>query len=107
MSSKTALMAAVVPVILLLCAPGAHADENQYLNQVAKTVSTPLVPSQALSLGNTVCKTVQSAVANGMTVGNARAQADAAVGRAQNAMGLSMSMADGMHLVDAAVDQLC
>jgi len=91
----------------LLSTPAARADENMFLNQVADTLSVSLKPSQALSLGNTACKAVRSAMASGMTLGAARAQADETVGYAQQDMGLSLSMADGMQLVDAAVDQLC
>ncbi|MCV7401303.1 hypothetical protein H7K24_14190 [Mycobacterium fragae] len=105
--TKILLTAATVALTALLIAPAARADENQYLNQVANTVRVVLTRSQALDLGNTACQAVRSAVANGATLGNARAQADQAVGYAQQNMGLGLSEADGMHLVDAAVDQLC
>lgn len=77
----------------MLIAPAARADENQYLNQVADAVSVVLTRSQALDLGNTACQTVHSSVANGMTLGKARAQADQAVGCAQQNMGLGLSEA--------------
>lgn len=102
-----ALCALTLGPALMLTAPAAHADEVQYLDQVANKVSVVVKPSQALSLGNTVCQTVRSAMANGMSLGKARAQADQAVGWAQQEMGLGLSEADGMFLVDAAVDQLC
>ncbi len=54
---------------LMLTAPVAQADEVQYLNQVASKVSVVVEPSRALSLGNTVCQTVRSAMANGMSLG--------------------------------------
>jgi hypothetical protein len=59
---------------------------------------------EALALGNSTCLAVRSAV---VTLGKVRAQADQAVGYAQQKMGLGLSEADGMHPVDAAVDQLC
>jgi hypothetical protein len=106
--AKTFMTApAAVALGAMLIAPAARADESQYLNQVANTLSVVLTPSQALALGNSACQAVHSAVANGMTLGNARNQADQAVGYAQQDMGLNLTMADGMHLVDAAVDQLC
>lgn len=92
---------------VLLIAPAASADENQYLTQVANNVRVALTRSQAISLGNSACRAVRSAVANGMSVGEGRSQADQAVGYAQEKMGLGLSEADGSHLVDAAVDQLC
>lgn len=92
----------------VLIAPAAWADENQYLTQVANShLSVVLTPSEAISLGNSACQTVRSAVANGMSLGTARAEADQAVGYAQQKMGLGLNEADGSHLVDAAVDQLC
>jgi len=107
MRTTAAAVFAVAVTFTLAGAPIACADENMYLNQVANTLSVSLTPSQALKLGNVACKAVHSATANGMTLGKARAAADDAVGWAQNDMGLGLSMADGMHLVDAAVDQLC
>ena len=104
---RTSLTVLAIIATALFGAPVVQADENIYLKKVANTLSVSLTPSQALALGNTACKVVRSAMANGMTLGNARNQADQAVGRAQNEMGLGLSMADGMHLVDAAVDQLC
>ena len=46
-------------------------------------------------------------MANGMTLRNARHQADQAIGYVQQDMGLNLSVAYGMHLGDAAVGQLC
>ena len=98
-----------VALTAMLIAPTAQADENQYLNQVATSTATnrKLTRDQALALGNTACQAVRSAVANGMTLGKARAQADQAVGYASQKMGLDLGQADGMLLVDAAVAQLC
>ncbi len=107
MRTTAAAVFAVAVTFTLAGAPIACADESMYLNQVANTLSVYLTPSQALKLGNVACKAVHSATANGMTLGKARAAADDAVGWAQSDMGLGLSMADGMHLVDAAVDQLC
>ncbi|OMC32017.1 hypothetical protein A5739_11400 [Mycobacterium colombiense] len=104
---KIFLITPVAALTAVLAAPLAWADENQYLAQVANNLSVVLTPSQALSLGNSACQAVRSAVSNGMTLGKARAQADQAVGYAQQKMGLGLSEADGSHLVDAAVDQLC
>ncbi|MBB3606612.1 hypothetical protein FHT40_006303 [Mycolicibacterium sp. BK556] len=105
--TEIAVCALALAPALMLTSPVAKADEVQYLNQVASKVSVVVEPSQALSLGNTVCQTVRSAMANGMSLGKARAQADQAVGWAQQKMGLGLSEADGMFLTDAAVDQLC
>jgi len=106
-ATKIFLTTSVAALTAIFIAPAASADENQYLAQVANNLSVALTASQALSLGNTACQSVRSAVANGMTLGKARAQADQAVGYAQQKMGLGLSEADGSHLVDAAVDQLC
>jgi hypothetical protein len=105
--TRVFLPAVAVIVTAMLSTPVGRADENHYLAQVADTIGVALPPSQALALGNTVCQAVRSAMANGMTLGDARHQADQAVGYAQQDMGLNLTMADGMHLVDAAVDQLC
>jgi hypothetical protein len=105
--SKIFLTALAVALTAMLIAPAAQADENQYLNQVNNKLGAVLTPSQALALGNTACKTVRSAVVNGTTLGNARAQADRAVGLASQNMGLDLSKGQAMLLVDAAVAQLC
>ena len=107
--TKIFLTAVAVALTAMLIAPAAQADENQHLNQVATSTATngKLTRNQALALGNTACQAVRSAVANGMTLGQARAQADQAVDYTSQNMGLFLGEADGMFLVDAAVAQLC
>jgi hypothetical protein len=107
--AKIFLTAVAVALTAMLIAPAALADENQYLNKVATSTPTNrnLTRDQALALGNTACQAVRSAVAGGMTLGKARAEADRAVGYASQNMGLGLGEGDGMLLVDAAVDQLC
>ena len=105
--TKIFLTAVAVALTAMPIAPAAQADENQYLNQVANKLSVVLTRNQALALGNTACQAVRSALGDGMTLGKARAQADQAVRYASQNMGLFLPEAQGMLLVDAAVDQLC
>jgi len=105
--NRILLIGVAAIVATMLTAPDSRADENQYLAQIADALNGKLTSSQAVTLGDTACQAVRSAMANGMTLGKARSQADEAVGYAQQDMGLNLTMADGMHLVDAAVDQLC
>ncbi|WP_207573536.1 hypothetical protein, partial [Mycolicibacterium chubuense] len=53
------------------------------------------------------CDAIRDGVNSGLSFGSARAKADKAVGWAQQDMGLSLSMPDGMFLVEAAEHQLC
>ena len=107
--TKIFLIAVAVALTAMLIAPTAQADQNRYLNQVANSTATnrQLTRDQALALGNTACQAVRSAMANGMSLGNARSRADQAVGYASQNMGLDIGLGDGMLLVDAAVAQLC
>jgi len=88
-------------------APAALADESMYLQEVREKVTTPLTAAQAVSLGNTACAAMRAAIDRGTSFGQARHEADQAVGEAQQQMGLSMSLPDGMFLVEAAEHQLC
>lgn len=87
--------------------PPAFADENMYLTEVRKKVKASLTDAQAFRLGQVACEAIRDGVDSGLSFGSARANADRAVGRAQNQMGLSLSMPDGMFLVEAAEHQLC
>ena len=108
-ATKTFLTAVALALTAVFVAPVAQAGETQYLNEVA--ASTPmnrkLTRDQALALGNTACQAIRSAVAGGMPLAKARSQADDAVGRASQRMGLGLGLGDGMSLVSAAERQLC
>ncbi len=88
-------------------AGAASADDYAYLDEVRQKVGIPLTAAQALQLGHIACDAIRAGVNSGLSFGLARSQADDAVGVAQNQMGLSMSMPDGMFLVEAAEHQLC
>ena len=108
MKNQTA--SALVALVLLAAvggAPTASADEGMYLNEVRQKVKAPLTDAQALQLGQVACNAIRDGVKSGLSLGSSRAKADAAVGRAQHDLGLSLSMPDGMFLVEAAGHQLC
>ncbi|OBF92363.1 hypothetical protein A5790_14570 [Mycobacterium sp. 852002-51152_SCH6134967] len=102
-------------LLVLLCGVGiaisapapALADEGMYLTEVRKNVKASLTDGQAFQLGQVACEAIRDGLNAGLSFGSARANADRAVGRAQNEMGLSLSMPDGMFLVEAAEHQLC
>lgn len=102
------LLALLASVGVAMSAPGAaSADEGMYLIEVRKKVKASLTDAQAFQLGHVACEAIRDGVNAGLSFGSARANADRAVGRAQNQMGLSLSMPDGMFLVEAAEGQLC
>jgi hypothetical protein len=88
-------------------APAASADEGMFLDEVHQKVDYPLTDAQAFSLGHTACDAIRDGINSGLSLGKSRAKADQAVGWAQNGMGLSMDLADGMFLTEAAEHQLC
>lgn len=83
------------------------ADDVRYLEEVHAKVRASMTDAQAFGLGRVACDAIRDGVNAGLSFGSARAQADKAVGWAQHDMGLSLSMADGMFLVEAAEHQLC
>lgn len=95
----------------LLCAlstaPSAIATPDRYLEEVRARVDVALADAQALELGNIACQALRDGVESGLTFGEARHQADQAVGWASYERGLGLTQADGMFLVEAAEDQLC
>jgi hypothetical protein len=111
--SKVIAAALVVSAILsasLGTPPVADASPDLYLNEVRSTVRAPLSDQEALSLGNVACDAMRAALADGLTMGEARHKADQAVGWGQHRLrngGMGLTEADGMHLVDAADQQLC
>ena len=102
-----AATAALLVTGLLSTAPAAEADQNMYLNEIDQRIDTPLSIEQALQLGQVACNAIRQGINAGLSMGKARAQADEAVGQAQNSMGIGLNMAEGMFLVEAAEDQLC
>lgn len=50
---------------------------------------------------------LRAGVEKGLTFGQARNEADNAVGSASQQLGLGLTLADGMFLVEAAEHQLC
>lgn len=102
------LFALLASVGVAMSAPApASADEDMYLTEVGEKVKASLTAAQAFQLGHVACDSIREGVNSGLSSGSARANADQAVGRAQNEMGLSLSMPDGMFLVEAAEHQLC
>jgi hypothetical protein len=93
--------------VAITTAGTSSADGVHYLEEVHAKVRAPMTDAQAIGLGRVACDAIRDGVNTGLSFGSARAQADKAVGWAQRDMGLSMSMADGMFLVEAAEDQLC
>ncbi len=91
----------------LLPQPYAMASEEFFLHEVRQRVRVPLTDGQALRLGYVACDALMAGVRSGLTLGKARHRADNAVGRVSHELGLGLSLADGMHLVGAAEDQLC
>ena len=105
-----ALAVSAVLLTTLGTAPVADASPDLYLGEVRATVRAPLSDQEAVSLGNVACDAMRAALAAGLTMGQARHQADQAVGYAQHRVctgGMGLTEADGMHLVDAAEHQLC
>ncbi|PRC49419.1 hypothetical protein C6A85_74810 [Mycobacterium sp. ITM-2017-0098] len=91
----------------ILAAPAAQASVEFYLAEVRDKVSTPLIDAEAIQLGNVACEALRVGVEKGLTFGKARHEADQAVGYTSRQLGLELTMADGMFLVEAAEDQLC
>lgn len=88
-----------------LVAPPVRADENSFYNEVAQKVSPSIPQSQALFLGRVACNTIRDAINAGLSLGQARAKADAAVGWAQDSENMGLNQAQGMFLVEAAEHQ--
>lgn len=88
-------------------APEANASPDLYLDELRDKVRAPLSDEEAFWLGGVACDAMRAAIADGSTMGQARHEADEAVGRAQNRRGLGLSLPDGMFLVEAAEHQLC
>jgi hypothetical protein len=63
--------------------------------------------AQAVKLGNVACAAIRDGINSGLSMGKARSQADQAVGYASQSLGVGLSEADGMNLVDIADQQLC
>jgi hypothetical protein len=105
--STFAMFAACLTVAAFIGTPHAHATTEAYLDEVRATVRYPLTDQQALRLGNIACQAMRAGIEQGLAFGKARHQADQAVGYAQRQLGLSLTMADGMLLVQAAEHQLC
>jgi hypothetical protein len=111
--NKVIAAAQTVSAVLLMAlgtAPVADASPDLYLCEVQATVRAPLSDQEALSLGNVACDAMRAALADGLTMGEARHKADQAVGWGQHRVrdgGMGLTEADGMHLVDAAEHQLC
>ena len=102
------LMTVLAGVGLALGTAGvATADDYMFLDEVRQKVSAPISAEQALKLGHVACDAIRDGVNSGLSFGSARAKADEAVGWAQQNMSLSLSMPDGMFLVEAAEHQLC
>ncbi|ADT99858.1 DUF732 domain-containing protein [Mycolicibacterium gilvum] len=93
--------------VALWTAGVATADDYMFLDEVRQKVGAPISAEHALKLGHVACDAIRDGVNSGLSFGSARAKADEAVGWAQQDMGLSMSMPDGMFLVEAAEHQLC
>jgi len=103
----TRMTVVAVALLAVVGAPIASADEGMYLDEVRQKVRAPLTDAQALQLGQVACNAIREGVKSGLSLGSSRAKADDAVGRAQHDLGLSLSMPDGMFLVEAAGHQLC
>jgi hypothetical protein len=103
---RAAAVGVLVSAVLsaLIAAPVAGATVDLYLDEVRANVDAPLTDAEALQLGNVACDAMRAGLAEGLTFGKARHQADQAVGYAQSQLGLNLSMADGMFLVEAAED---
>lgn len=93
--------------LAITTAGASSADDVHYLEEVYAKVRAPMTDAQAFRLGRVACDAIRDGVNAGLSFGSARAQADKAVGWAQRDMGQSLSMADGMFLVEAAEHQLC
>lgn len=107
MRTKPVLALIALALLVVVGAPIASADEGMYLDEVRQKVEAPLTDAQAFQLGQVACDAIRDGVTSGLSLGSSRAKADDAVGRAQHDLGLSLSMPDGMFLVEAAEHQLC
>lgn len=96
-----------IAALLLFAAPAAHADQQHYLSEVQSKVRAPLTDAQALKLGNAACAAIRDGINSGLSMGKARSQADQAVGYASQSLGVGLTEADGMNLVNIAEQQLC
>lgn len=105
--TKLTITLAALAVIGLGAAPVASASDEMFWNRVQAEVDYPLTQDQAFTLGRVACKALLSGVNSGLSFGSARHEADNAVGQAQMEMGLSMSLPDGMFLVEAAEGEIC
>jgi hypothetical protein len=89
----------------------ADASDDFYLDEVRAKVEAPLTEAEALQLGKVACDAMRAGLADGLTFGQARHEADQAVGYAAQQLGIDggigLSLADGMFLVEAAENQLC
>lgn len=97
-----ALAASIVGLV-----PVSSADTDLFLEEVRTKVKAPLTDTQALELGHVACNAMREGISQGLSFGKARSKADSAVGFAQRDLGLDLTMADGMFLVEAAENQLC
>lgn len=106
-----AVAVAAMVAMLGATAPLANADESVYLNQIRQKnkLFVDLTNDQLIRLGYVACKTLQASISSGMTVGNARSQADQAVASsATGGLGLSyIDRASVMHITQDAEDYLC
>ncbi|MCV7366655.1 hypothetical protein [Mycolicibacterium duvalii] len=91
----------------VMAAPMATASPEFFLEEVREKVQTPITDGQALRLGDVACRALRAGVEKGLTFGQARNEADNAVGSASQQLGLGLTLADGMFLVEAAEHQLC
>lgn len=99
--------AAVIATAGVLCAPVASASVEFYFDAVRAKVKAQLTDSEALQLGDVACRALRTGLNKGLSFGQARHEADQAVGYASYQLGLDLTLADGMNLVGAAEDQLC
>ena len=100
---------AFASVAALSFAPAAHADESTYLQQVLGNMPIDIgaTNSQLLKLGYAACNTMQASTNSGLSVPQARSQADKAVTLAVRNMGLQPDLAGTMIITQEAERHLC
>ena len=92
-----------------MAAPVAHADQNMYLQQIREPnrLFITITNSQLLRLGYVACDTMRVNINGGMSMAQARGQADKAVAQGAYSMGLESDRASNMNITSAAEDNLC
>ncbi len=110
MQSKSApALAVFISFAAVSFAPPAQADEGLYLQQIREPgkLFVQVTDSQLLKLGYLACEVMQSKIASGSPIPNARSASDKAVASAMYSMGVDVDRASFMNITQDAEDYLC